>query len=118
MVKYTASTVTYWLGRKVVESLIDEKISVQKELLLAQELLQIEGPCICELVTHRYRWNYLNINGYKESDGAQDSTRFKQNYKVSLSWLNSIAIVPLEPQEGHTDLSNACRCDDPIMGSC
>jgi len=26
--------------------------------------------------------------------------------------------VLLEPQEDHKDLSNACRCDDPIMGSC
>jgi len=77
MVKYTTSTLTYWLGRKVIELLIDEKISVQKELSLAQDHLQIKGPCICELVTHRYRWNCLNINGY-ESDGAQDRTRFIQ----------------------------------------
>jgi len=29
---------------------------VQRGLILAQELLQINGPCICKLVTHRYRW--------------------------------------------------------------
>jgi hypothetical protein len=42
--------------------------------------------------------NYVHLNGYyKEYNGVEDTSRFTQIYKVSLSWLTSIAIVPLEP---------------------